>query len=182
VANNTINWTGDGFGIGYGIMVNGANDSGTPVEYAQGIIITGNTINGYGISNDDTAGAIVLQFTKDCVVRGNSIYRPTCNGICLNVYNYGVNVSGNVIIDPHDDDYATPSCIGVVGSYNSGFIGGNTCRYESDAHDTYVNIYSVMTKGSLSGLDLDIYHNSYAGAAVGHNAYNKGTSSGVRDT
>jgi len=182
VQGNTISWADTGFGIGYGIIVSGANNSGTPVEYAQGIVIADNSINGHGISNVGTAGVIVLQFTKEAVVKGNSLFRPVCNGILLNLYNYGVCVTGNSIADPHDDDYKVPSCIAILGNYNTGFIGSNSLRYDSMAVDTYVAIQSIRIAASLSGLDLYIYHNALPGLYSGHLVYYKGTSTGVYDT
>lgn len=164
----------------YGILLSGATNAGVVAEYAEGCVITGNTVEGHGAGS--TAGAVRLQATYGSVVQGNDIVRPACNGIALDADNVGFSISGGTITDPYDNSYASPNCIIVVGNNNTGYIGGVSFNFKNAALGTYVAIGSIRTGSALTGLDLDIDRCPHNGIDATHLQLQLGTSSGVNTT
>lgn len=177
VTGNTIN----GALAGYGIQVSGALDSGTVVEYAPGIVVESNTINGHGIAGDSTSGAIRLQATKGLVVSDNTLRAPACNGIVFNLENKGFNCTGNNVTNPHDGTMASPACLSVQGNNNEGQIGGNVLRYDAaDVAGLGTNraVHSIRV-GNHTGLNIEIGPATLIGIDATHLTYSEATTTGV---
>ena len=174
ISNNTIR----GDTSGYGILVAGALNGTTPVEYAQGCQVHGNTIVGFGITADGTSGAMRFQCTKDIKVFGNTLVRPRCNGIVFNLENIGFECTNNTVVDPHDSSYATPACYAVLGNNNTGVMQG-VFRYENAALATNVATQSIRIAASLTGLDISYQKSDFYGIDATHLTYSENTSTGV---
>lgn len=175
VIGNQIN----GLSVGYGIVISGALDGTTVNEYAESVVISGNTIKNHGATNDALNGAILSQATKGTAIIGNSIRNPTSVGINLNLENRGLVVSGNSITDPHDNTLAAPTCIRISGNNVTGYVGDNTFVFDNAALDTNVAVRSVDIGGSLTGLDVSFGQGQFVGIDATHLTYNEGTSTGV---
>lgn len=169
----------DGLSVGYGMLISGAVNGATVVEYATGISVVGNTILNHGTVNSALGGAIMLQGTKGSVVSGNTLRRPQSVGINLNASNAGISITGNTITDPHDATFAAPCCLRVSGNDNSGYIGGNTFVYESSGVDTYVAIEALRIASGLTGLSLRLAPCSFVGIDATHLSYQELVSTGV---
>jgi hypothetical protein len=176
VSNNTIS----GGNTGYGIMVNGANNGGVLVEHTRDCVISGNTISGFGSAGDVSIGALQLQWTKDTIVSGNIIKNSRVNCVNLNGPNIGVNISGNIFIDPFDNAVTSPACIRVRSDDNRGYIGNNTYRYENGALGTYVATNSIRIESSLTSLDIDFGRSAFQGIDATHLTFTALTTTGVR--
>lgn len=176
VSNNTV----FGGNTGYGILINGANNAGVLVEYARNCVISGNTVSGFGSPGDITIGAVHLQWTKDTVVSGNVVKNSRCNCINLNGPNVGINISGNVLVDPFDNVVSSPNCIRVGSDDNRGYIGGNIFRYEDSSLGTYVAVRSVRIETGLTGLDIDFDRSTFQNIDATHLTFTALTTSGVR--
>lgn len=175
ITGNTI----DGLSVNYGILVSGAFNGGSVVEFATGISIVGNTIVNHGGANDALNGAILLQGTKGTVVSGNSIRSPRSVGINLIEVNIGFSITGNTIIDPHDSALLAPVCLRVSGNDNRGHIGGNTFVFDNSGLDTYVAVESIRIIGGLTGLNLRLSTCSFVGIDATHLTYQELTTTGV---
>lgn len=181
VADNTIE--GGTSWLGYGIQVSGALIAGPAVaEYAFGIVVEGNSINGHGIAADGTSGAIRLQGTKNLIVKGNSLRNPACYGIVLNTENLGFSIEGNTVVNPHDGTFAVPGCLGVLGINNSGQIAGNVFRYDSaDVSGLGANraVESIRVGAALTGLDIEIGKCTLLGIDATHLTLTLNTTTGI---
>lgn len=166
----------------YGILVSGAIYASTVNDYAEGIVVHGNTIYNHGANNDSLSGGIVVQGTKGAVVSANSLRTPRSVGINVNLENLGISVTGNTITDPHDSTFSAPCCIRVTGNYNTGYIGQNTFVYEDSGVDTYVAVEAVRIATTLTGLDINLGRSSFVGASSGHLSYQELTATGVNST
>lgn len=169
----------DGLSVNYGILVSGAINGGSVVEFATGIVVQGNTILNHGAPNDALNGAIFIQGTKGLVLSGNSIRNPRSVGINLGISNIGFDVSGNTITDPHDTVFAAPCCLRVSANDNRGFIGGNTFAFDNSGVDTYVAVESVRVASGLTGLALTLGKCAFIGIDATHLTYQELTSTGV---
>jgi len=147
VANNYID--DNGLGLGAAVIVNGAFEASVTVDYAENISITGNVIEGHGISDDPTEGAIRCYGTRNLSITGNSIRRPNLVGVVLQFDNVGFSLTGNTITDPNSDTDLT-RCVYSDASNNLGAIVGNTFVFENPAVATNVAEWAVE-KGANSG-------------------------------
>lgn len=162
----------------YGIIISGAFNGSTVNEYAESIIIQGNSILNHGATNDDLNGAIVFQGTKSSICSGNTIRNPKSYGININLENKGIVIEGNTITDPHDNTLTAPACLRVTGNFVSGIIAGNVFVFENSGLDTYVAVESIRILGSLTNLDLDLSRCTFVGVAAGHLTYQELTTTG----
>jgi hypothetical protein len=177
VSSNTLAGT-----VGYGILVNGANNAGVLVEHARDCVISNNTILGFGAPGDSSIGAVQLQYTKDITVTGNVIKESRVNCISLNGPNIGLNIIGNVMVDPFDNAATAPSCIRVLANDCRGYIGNNTFRYENGSLGTNVAENAVRIELGKTGLDIDFGRSTFQGIDATHLAFLALTTSGVRNT
>lgn len=157
-----------GNSTGAAIRVVGAVSASVVQEYASGCVISNNSITGGGESNNGQTGAIQVYGTKNVAISGNTIAQPVICGIQLYFDNIGFNVTGNTIIDPHDDSFSAPSCILSAENDNKGFIGGNTFVFENAALDTYVSKYSIRFTTATTGNDVVIGKNALIGHDTTH--------------
>jgi hypothetical protein len=84
-----------------GIAVDGAGN-GTPggfVELADAIELDSNEIIGHGRENTSTSGAILLTYTRGCIVRGTQIIEPGSNGIAVAQDNYDLTIDNTYVRD-----------------------------------------------------------------------------------
>jgi hypothetical protein len=176
VIGNTVRST---YRVGYGIVVTGAINGSTVVEYASNNVVEGNTVSGYGIAADGTSGAIRVTAAKGTIISGNTIYNSACNGVVLNLETRGAIVEGNFIVDPYDSTYNVPACVAVLGNNVYATISNNTFTYENNALGAYVATQSIRVGPGLTGLDLNIQRNSFVGLDATHLTYVEGTSTGV---
>lgn len=176
VIGNTIRST---LFVGYGINVSGAINGATVAEYGENIIVQGNTIEGHGIAEDATSGAIRVTATKNLIIDGNSIWRPACNGIVLDIETRSATVTNNSITDPFDNTDTVPSCIIVLGNNCFLNILNNTCIFENAALATYVAIQSIRIAPGKTGLDVTLGKHAFIGISATSLAYVEGTSTGV---
>lgn len=174
VSNNTISGTGS-----YGILLNGANDSGAVVDWTRDCVVTGNTITGFGDAGDSLSGGVVLQWTKNTVVSNNSIKNSRCNLIVLNAPNIGFNIAGNVLTDPWDSNYTSPNCIRIGASGTKGVISNNHFRFEDATLGTYVAVRSIRIESTLTGLDVELGRCSFEGIDATHLGLLVGPATGV---
>jgi hypothetical protein len=158
ISGNEIN----GLATGHAILVNGALTGGATVDYAENVSVTGNTIFNGGVTATATDGAIRIRSSRNITISGNSLRRPNVNGIFAQVDNQSFNISGNIIVDPHDTTIAA-SCIRVGGNNNKGLISDNTFVYENASFDTFIADYSAYLAGSYTGIDIKIGTNSFVG-------------------
>lgn len=147
VSNNYID--DNGLGLASAIIVNGAFEAGVTVDYAENISVTGNVIQGHGISNNSNTGAILCYGTRNLSITGNTIRRPNLIGINLDFDNESFSLSANVISDPNSNT-DTPRCVYSRATNNLGSIVGNTFVYENGAIATNVSVWAVQ-KDALSG-------------------------------
>lgn len=172
---NVIN----GLSVNWGVLVSGAISGATIYDYAEQIVVEGNSITNHGAVNTATTGAIWSQATLGCNYSGNTIRNPQCVGIGLLQGNLGVSVRNNVIIDPHDATFAAPCCIRVSDKDNTGDISGNTFMYVNAALDTYVAVEAIRVASGLTGLGLTIGQSHFIGNTGTKLTYQELTSTGV---
>lgn len=175
VEGNTIR---DTLRVGYGIQVSGAINGSTVAEYAEGIVVRGNTIFGHGIAADGTSGAIRTQVTRGLVIEGNTIRSPACNGIVFNTENISFHAAANTIIDPFDSTHTTPACYFVDSNNNSGVIASGSLYYQNSGLGTYVATNSYRTDSSLSGIDIGFGRHIFVNVDSTHLSVNLGTTAG----
>lgn len=177
IANNTLR----GSKVGYGILVSGAIVGASVNDYAEGIIVSGNSIDGYGAAGDASGltGAIFCQGTKRLVINGGSCSRPACYGLSLGLANIGFSVQGLAVTDAHDNTLALPGAVHVAGNDNRGYIGNVTAHYENGVAATNIMPVSVRVAAGLTGLDVDIGPIVNNGADATHLVLSLGTTVGV---
>lgn len=165
VLGNKIN--DNGLNNGSAIVVNGAFPNPT-ADYATGITITGNVIDGHGVSNSSSEGAIRCYSTRGLSITGNTIRRPKVVGIVLDFDNESHNVTGNTIIDPIDS-VETTRCIYVKGGNNLGSIVGNTFTLENLALATNVAQWGVENGAGVGTTNiLTVANNNLVNVRTGH--------------
>lgn len=179
VSNNTIR---DTQRLGYGIQVSGAINGSTVAEYAEGIVVKGNTIFGHGIASDGTSGAIRVQVTRGLVLEGNTIRSPACNGIVFNTENIAFHAMGNTIIDPFDSSYASPACYFFDSNNNSGVLASGSLYYQNSGLGTNVATHSVRTDSGLTGLDIRMGPHILINVDSTHLTFDLDTTTGVNKT
>lgn len=164
------------------IKVVGASAGGSVTEYATGCVISNNSVTGGGMATNSISGAILVYITKNIAISSNTIAQPVISGIQLYNYNIGFNVTGNTIIDPHDDSITVPSCITAASSYNTGFIGGNTFVFENAALGTYVSTCSIRFPSGPANNDVVIGKNALIGNDATHLNWNGASVAGINYT
>jgi len=176
VSNNVIS---GGFN-GYGIIVYGARNGGSGVEWAEDCIVSGNVVSGHGLKTSDTVPGVLLSFTKNCSFTGNVL--KECGGSCLMLdqSNIGFHVSGNEFIDPQSTTYSAATCILVYSNDNRGLVSDNVYKFVNAGLATYVAVNSVVIKATLTGLDLDFSRSTFQGITASHLTFSASTTSGVR--
>lgn len=147
-----------------GIAVIGAHNGTSVVQFADGNVVTGNTVVGHG-TDGDTVGAFYAYATNNLTVTGNSFQDSWQNGISLNLSNINFNISGNTYRNPRSTTGAA-SCIRTYGIDNRGYIGGESFRY-SGSISTFTADYSVRVD-SASGTDIVVGRNAYLGIDATH--------------
>lgn len=152
VANNYID--DNGLGLGAAIIVNGAFEASVTVDYAENISVTGNVIEGHGISSNSTEGAIRCYGTRNLSIAGNTIRRPNLVGVVLQFDNESFGLSGNVITDPKSNTDTT-RCIYTHASNNQGTIVGNTFVFENSGLATNVAQWAVQKGANAGGTGAD---------------------------
>lgn len=176
VIGNTIN---DTQRLGYGIQVAGAMDGATVNEYAEGIVVSGNSITGHGIAADGSSGAIRIQAVRDLVLTSNVITRPACNGIVFNTECLNFQASGNIVRDPFDSSYTTPAGVFFDSINNTGQISGGGFYYQNSGLGTYVAVNSIRFDGSLTGINVDLGRHSFINIDATHLTFVDGSNSGI---
>ena len=152
VSGNIVDSTALGAGLAdLGIVVQGASvTTGSPVECATGITVTGNTVTGCGLQGNNLSAAILLLVTYGAQVTGNTIFQPSPFGVMLYHDNYGVNVSGNTITDAWSSSYTLTSGIAVRAGWNTGFIGGNSYVKPGSLSATYLFVNGTYVTSGIT--------------------------------
>jgi hypothetical protein len=179
VSGNTVKST---YRVNYGIYIGGAVNAGVVAEYADTCTVTGNTIEGHGISGSAVSGALRLQATIGCSVAANTIINPSCNGYIIEADNIGFSICGGSVVDPFDNSYASPNCVLVAGNNNSGYLGGVSMIYRNAGLGTYVAIGSIRVNTGLTGLDIDFDRCPHVGIDATHLQYLPITTTGVNSS
>lgn len=136
----------EGIATAPGISVTGATGVlGTPLEYAPGIVIQGNTLYNCGEAGNTLSGAIYLTDTKGAIVSGNYLRASLVAGINFYTDNKDFSATGNTIIDVWDNTVTVPGGIVLRSSYNYGTVSGNTLLREDTALGTYVSVRGIST-------------------------------------
>jgi hypothetical protein len=177
VSNNIIE--GGVNSIGYGIVVYGARNGVTVVEYAEDCIVSGNIVTGHGKQNQVSINATLFSATKNLNVTGNTFKRSVGSCVFLDFQNISFNISANTFVDPYDNTYTTPNCVHIYSIDNRGYIGGNMYRYENPGLGTYVAVQSIRIEPILTGLDLDFGRSTFQGIDATHLSVYRGTVGGV---
>lgn len=95
---------------------------------ADGCVISGNTIVGFG-SEEDTYGAgIYVQAVRGISITGNTIIEPNQLGIFMYHDVYGATVSGNTVVDPWSYAKTDPCAVTMNSDYQYCTISGNTFK------------------------------------------------------
>lgn len=165
--------------VGYGIQIAGALVGSTTIDPADGIIVSNNTVTGYGIAGDPTSGAIRVQTSVNCTISNNIVKNSACNGILVNLNNKSLNITGNVISNPFDNTYPGCACIFVYDGNSSVNIANNQFVYSNASLGTYVAVASIRISAGLTNLDLEISKNSFNGIDATHLQYQQLTNTGV---
>jgi hypothetical protein len=133
--------------LGYGIAITGGADTlGSPISYAEGIIVSGNTLVECGYTNNANSGAIYSVATMGVMINNNNIIRPHVNGICFYYDNMYAMSDNNFILDPYDDNIAAPSGIAIRSEYNIiSSVDGNVLRRDDTSLGTYVAERGINT-------------------------------------
>lgn len=129
VSGNTI--SGDGAGLTQAaITVAGANGavSGSPVDYATGIVVKGNTLRGHGRDAASPVGAMYIRTTYGLVLEGNTFWEPSPVGIQLYDDNLAFSIQGNTFVEPWSNTLAYAVCILLQEPFNDGVVSGNVHR------------------------------------------------------
>lgn len=168
--------------VNYGVLIAGAMNGSTVVEYAEGCASIGDSVEGHGVAGGAISGAFRFRATSGLVVSSPSVLRAACNGIALDSDNIGFSISGGSITDPWDNTYGSPNCILVAGNNNTGYVGGVSLNYRNGALGTYVAIGSIRINTGLTGLDLDIDRCPHNGIDATHLQYLPITTAGVNST
>jgi hypothetical protein len=179
VSNNTIT---SSLTVNYGILVYGARVGASVADYAEDCVVTGNVVQGFGSDTDATGtiGAIFVGATKNALISGNAVKDSGGISLLLEFQNNALNVSNNIFVDPFTSAFSAPSCIRVNGSYQSGYIGGNTFKFDDGTKNTYVAVRSITVDASLTNLDLDLGRSSFINIDATHLSAAFNTSTGVR--
>lgn len=152
IANNYID--DNNLNLGSGIIINGAFEGGSTVDYATNISVTGNVISGHGLSTDVTSGGIRCYSTRNLSITGNTIRRPRPVGIVLQFDNESFNITGNTIVDPNSNTDTT-RCVFTHATNNQGTIVGNTFVYENSGVATNVAQWAVEKGANAGGTGAD---------------------------
>lgn len=127
IEGNAVEWTNTAGEAGAGIQVTGAGAvTGTPVELASGISVTGNTVRGYGYDDDNDSAGIRTYWTQGLALANNSVIECSPHGINLYHDNYGYSCTGNAVVDPWTDTQSYAAAIVHRSDYNTGYVGGNS--------------------------------------------------------
>lgn len=153
---------------------------GAPIEYAEEIVIANNSILRGGSPNNGTSeGSIRIYDAYDVSITGNVIREPYVWGINLLRNLSAVTVSGNLIIDPHDDTTVGPACIYVNSNNVKGSIVGNTFAYKSASAGTYVAVRSIYIPSLITGLELTVGQNTFIGESATNLTFVANTTTGL---
>jgi len=165
---------------GGAVVVSGALDGVTVVEFADDVTVLGNIINGGGTDTVATSGSMIFQATKNLKANDNTVGEAFANSLYFNFSNIGFTANDNTLIDPHDSAYSAAAGILIGGSDNRGLITGNTYRINNAGLDTYVGTNSVRINAGLIGLDLDFGRSHFEGVDATHLTFLPLTTTGVR--
>lgn len=174
IEGNTI----DAGSTGSAIRVIGAMTGAVVDDYAEQCVVSGNRILNGGIANTNL-GALVIQATKDVVITSNSLAAPLLAGINILSDNLGFNIAGNTITDPWDNTSSAVACILQLSNNNVGYIGGNTFAFRNAALGTNVANSSIRFTAAMTGNDINVGRNSYAGITTGKLTFANQTLAGV---
>ena len=176
VLNNTIKST---YKVNTGINVTGSFSGGSVQEYTEDVIVSGNIVEGFGIANDTTYGAIRTYASKNCEFTDNIVNNSVVNSVILGDNVKNVTISGNILRNPCDNTYPVPRCILIAGSNISGNIHSNTFVYDNAGAGTYVALEAIRSGSSLTGLEITIGKNYYVGKGSGRLETVLSTTSGI---
>ncbi|WP_316571771.1 right-handed parallel beta-helix repeat-containing protein [Neobacillus sp. YIM B06451] len=161
----------EGIGKGYGIVV-----AGTPSENSRGCTIEGNHLIEAGQQGNSISGAIQASYTRDLVIKNNTLVNSYANGIHLYTYNQQFTVTGNRVEDVQDSSYKVPSAIAFRSGNNSGTITGNSLIKKNAKLNRYVSIrgINITTKTNMKlvlGKNTNNYVLPIAGGTGSHVKY-----------
>lgn len=140
VIGNNISGGLDGYGIAFAGAL-GASE-GSPIERASGVI-SGNTLEDCGISNNSIAGAMFIHTTVGVSVVGNTLNKSRSNAICLTSDNESICIVGNMIHDAWDDVYTIPAGIAIRSSFNRAVISGNALLRDDTSLGVFVSVRGI---------------------------------------
>ncbi|WP_409274623.1 right-handed parallel beta-helix repeat-containing protein [Neobacillus sp. SCS-31] len=161
----------EGIGKGYGIVV-----AGTPSENSRGCTIEGNHLIEAGQQGNSISGAIQASYTRDLVIKNNTLVNSYANGIHLYTHNQQFAVTGNRVEDVQDSSYKVPSAIAFRSGNNSGTITGNSLIKKNAKLNAYVSIrgINITTKTNMKlviGKNTNNYVLPIAGGTGSHVKY-----------
>jgi hypothetical protein len=128
----------------------------TVVEYASAII-TGNTVEDFGVENTSAQAAVFLQVTRGAVVANNRIVRPSPNGINCYHNNVGTVITGNAISDVWTNSGTAAGAIYVSSVHQSLVVVGNR-GLRGDKTATVVNDRGLYLASALAQPDVTIQY------------------------
>ena len=161
----------EGIGKGYGIVVAGSSS-----DNSKGCTIEGNQLTKAGQQGNSISGAIQASYTRDLVIKDNTLVHSYANGIHLYTHNQKFSVTGNKVEDVQDNVYKVPSAIAFRSGNNSGTISGNTLLRKNEKLNDYVSLRGINIS-SQERMELVIGKNSnnfvlpVAGGAGNHVKY-----------
>ncbi|WP_059173398.1 right-handed parallel beta-helix repeat-containing protein [Bacillus sp. FJAT-27445] len=147
----------EGTGKGYGIVV-----AGTPSDYSSGCTIEGNHLKEAGKQGNSNSGAIQASYTRDLVIKNNTLVNSYANGIHLYTHNKQFSITENRVEDVQDSLYKAPSAIAFRSGNNAGTIAGNSLIKKNAKLNRYVSIRGInITTNTNMNLVIGKNTNNY---------------------
>lgn len=144
----------EGIGKGYGIVVAGSSS-----DNSRGCTIEGNQLTKAGQQGNSISGAIQASYSRDLIIKNNTLVHSYANGIHLYTYNQKFSILGNKVEDVQDNVYKVPSAIAFRSGNNSGTISGNTLLRKNGKLNAYVSLRGINIS-TQERMDLVIGKNS----------------------
>jgi hypothetical protein len=163
-----------------GIAVDGAGN-GTPggfIELADCIELDGNQIIGHGRENTSTSGAVILTYTRGCIVRGTQLIEPGSNGIAVAQDNYDLLIDDTYVRDwwTSNAGFANGAISFYAANTNATVKGLTTARGTKAA--TLVNRCGIRMGNVALGITVPPGSNQILGTAIAIN--NVGAATNLR--
>lgn len=146
----------------YGINVNGAANL---ADYAEGCIVRGNTVRGYGVASAGSGIAVYCYATRGLVVQGNTIIEPGKDGFGFAFNNFGFTLTGNTITDAWSATQQT-AAIHFINDFNRGTVGNNSHLRGSKVATNVNNVGMNVAATTATTNNWIAYTKDYSEAAL----------------